>query len=146
MKAVFIRPPVKTVQLHIVRLYCHGSTSNRSTVRYSVILALAAVLTACQEPGSFSNVPEDDRNQLREFAGEFARYCLYSPSCEERPEEPSGIQLISTMEICARHPEAWSYFYACVVDTMSELQPPEPQCQTGIQGYTEEEIQGTGTL
>ncbi|MFO8183112.1 MAG: hypothetical protein R6U39_02955 [Candidatus Aegiribacteria sp.] len=106
-----------------------------------IFLQLLLVLTACEEPGSYSAVPESSKDRLREWAGVMARYSVRQPGDSLRPEMPSESQLQEIMELCDPHPEAWSYFYACISDTISKLEPPDPACQEDFESYSEQEIQ-----
>lgn len=105
-----------------------------------ILLQLLLVLTACEEPGSYSAVPESSRDRLREFAGVMARYSVLQPDDSLR-FQPSESQLRQIMELCDPHPEAWAYFYACIADTISKLEPPDPACQTDFETYSEQEIE-----
>ncbi|MBN2586476.1 MAG: hypothetical protein JXR55_04210 [Candidatus Fermentibacteraceae bacterium] len=87
-------------------------------------------------------MPEGSKAELRHAAGTIARYSVLHPCDSLRPVTISEDGVMGIMETCERNPEAWAYFYACVVDTINKLEPPEPACQEmGFERYSEEEIQ-----
>lgn len=105
-------------------------------------LLVLLVLTACEEPGSYSALTETDREQLRDAAGEVARYSALHPEDSLRPPRPSVELIDNVEEICESHPEAWAYFYGCVSDTVAALQPPDPSCQEpDFETYSQDEIE-----
>lgn len=111
-----------------------------------IALFLLTAITACEEPGSYSELSDDSREKLAEAAGTVARYAVLHPCDSLRPEQPSAVDVREIMESCEPDPEAWAYFYGCVADTISKLEPPDPSCQqTEIGGYSEEEIGNSDT-
>ena len=92
-------------------------------------LSLLLPITACEEPGSYSAVPEGTRRELRDTAGMIARFSVLHPEDGLRPPKPDEAEIERIMELCSPHPEAWAYFYACIADTISKIDPPEPACQ-----------------
>ncbi len=105
------------------------------------LIPMLLVLTACEEPGSYSAVPESSKAELRLAAGTMARYSVLHPCDSLRPVMIPENSIMGIMETCEQHPEAWAYFYACVVDTINKMEPPDPSCQEmGFERYSEDEI------
>lgn len=87
------------------------------------------MLICCKEPNTYSGIPEEDRIMIRNAAGVAAKCWVLHPSNSSRPASLDEAELAELMEVCEEHPEAWSYFYACVADTIASIDPPEPSCQ-----------------
>jgi hypothetical protein len=111
-----------------------------TSMRIVLSLFILILLTSCEEPGSYSSIPENDRGELRDLAGSVAHY---GASGDTEDTEIDDDRLNRIIEICDENPEAWSFFYASVMDSLSVMEPPEPACQTDIEGYSEDEIEGT---
>jgi len=98
--------------------------------KISLILLLFTLPYGCDEPGPYSSVPEDVKLELQERAAAVARYMVIHPATPSRPRPLSQEQINEIAQLCDPHPEAWSYFYSCVAETISTLEPPLPSCQT----------------
>ena len=96
--------------------------------RNAILIGLL-MLICCEEPSTYSGIPEEDRIRIRSAAGAAARFWVIHPSDSSRPALPEEAELTELMQVCDEYPEAWSYFYACVADTIASIDPPEPSCQ-----------------
>jgi len=87
------------------------------------------LLTSCDEPDSYSAVPDSMKGDLQEWAGILARYWCFSISDSLNPGKPDDTELLSLIQSCESNPEAWAYLYSCIADTIAILEPPDPACQ-----------------
>ncbi|MBD3278949.1 MAG: hypothetical protein GF388_11675 [Candidatus Aegiribacteria sp.] len=95
----------------------------------TVLLTGLLMLICCEEPNTYSGIPEEEMVRIRSVAGVTARHWVIHPSDSSRPPLPVEAEIAELMEVCEEYPEAWSYFYACVADTIATIEPPEPSCQ-----------------
>ncbi|MCK5064452.1 MAG: hypothetical protein KAQ97_04180 [Candidatus Fermentibacteraceae bacterium] len=94
---------------------------------YLAILVL--LITACDEPDSYTSIPENDLVELREWSGIMARHWML-PTCDSlHAIKPDSHEIQALIILCDSHPEAWAYLYSCIADTLSILEPPLPECQ-----------------
>lgn len=108
----------------------------------SILLSTAIlIMTACEEPDTFSRIPEEDRQELQHWAGVLARYSVLHPEDSGRPDRPDTDQFEELIQMCESNPESWSYLYSAMAETIATIEPPEPTCQTGgVETYSEDEI------
>jgi len=97
----------------------------------STFAAFLLLFAACDSPAPYESISAPGKESLERWAGVLARTWALP---ESDPRHPGGIDrtsLDSLIASCDAEPECWSYLYACISDTLTALEPPDPSCQRG---------------
>jgi len=101
------------------------------SIRY--LLALFVITTllpvGCAEPGAYGGISGQVKSELMSYAGVLARYWTLPEGDPGHPGELSEEYIEELTALCDRTPESWSFFYDCVSDTITALEPPEASCE-----------------
>lgn len=93
------------------------------------LVTLILIITACDEPDSYTSIPQNDLVELSEWSGILARHWVLPSDDTLHALMPDSHEIQSLIILCDSHPEAWAYLYSCITDSLSTLEPPLPSCQ-----------------
>jgi len=93
---------------------------------YLTILSL--FLFGCQDRERYDSISAADKDFLEEQALVFAHYWALPPG-SIGDAYPSSEKKEILIDLFEENPAAGVYFYSCVADSISALEPPNPECR-----------------
>lgn len=92
-------------------------------------LAALFLLASCDAPAPYAALDPERRTELQAWAGILARYWILEEGSPGHPGTLSRASLDSLVAFCDGEPESWPYLYACISDSVTALEPPNPSVQ-----------------